>query len=59
MDKYVLVPYELKGKNGKIVVKEGTPIEDIQDYCVIDRLEKINKDNLAKQVILEIKEDKR
>ncbi|MBO6233232.1 MAG: hypothetical protein J6N78_04155 [Clostridia bacterium] len=52
MDKYVLVPYELKGKEGKIVVKEGTPIEDIQEYCVIDRLEKINKEKLAKQVIL-------
>lgn len=52
MDKYVLVPYELKGKEGKIVVKEGTPIEDIQEYCAIDRLEKINKEKLAKQVIL-------
>lgn len=49
MDKFVLVPYELKGKKGKIVVKEETPIEFIKEYCVIDRLEKVNKESLKKK----------
>lgn len=40
MDKYVLVTYELKGKTGKILVKEGTTEEKIKEYCTIDRLEK-------------------
>lgn len=52
MDKYVLVPYELKGKEGKIIVKDGTPIEFIKEYCVIDRLEKVNKEKLKKQIKL-------
>lgn len=52
MDKYVLVPYELQGKEGKIVVKEGTPIEFIEDYCVIDTLEKVDKDKLKEQLKL-------
>lgn len=58
MNKYILVPYELKGKEGKIIVKEGIPIENIKEYCVIDRLEQINKDNLAKQVVFKEEENK-
>ena len=52
MDKYVLVPYELKGKKGEIIVKEGTPIEFIEDYCVIDRLEKVDRNKLKEELKL-------
>jgi hypothetical protein len=52
MDKFVLVPYELKGKKGKIIVKEGTPIEFIEDYCVIDRLEKVDRNKLKEELKL-------
>lgn len=40
MEEYVLIEYELQGKRGKIIVKEGTPEEKIKEYCAFDRYEK-------------------
>lgn len=45
MDKFILITYELQGKEGKILVREGKTEREIKEYCVIDRLEKINKEN--------------
>ncbi len=50
MEKFILVPYELQGKQGKIVVKEGRT-EEIKEFCVIDTLEKDIKE-LSKKVNL-------
>ena len=49
MDQFILVPYELQGKEGKIIVREGTPEEQIREYCVIDIMEK-SKDKLKEKV---------
>ncbi len=49
MEKYILVSYELKGKTGQIIVKEGTAEERIKEYCTIDRLEK-DQEKLKRKV---------
>ena len=54
MDKYVLVSYELQGTCGQIIVKDGTPIETIKEYCAIDRFQKA-QESLIKRV--KIKKD--
>lgn len=51
MEKFILVPYELQGKNGKIVVREGKTEERIKEFCVINSLEKDIKE-LSKNVKL-------
>ena len=51
MEKFILVPYELQGTNGKIVVREGKTEEEIKEFCVIDSLENDIKE-LAKEVKL-------
>ena len=51
MEKFILVPYELQGKNGKIVVKEEKAEEEIKEFCVINCLEK-DIEKLAKEVNL-------
>lgn len=50
MDRYILVSYELQGKEGKILVREGTTEEEIKQICVIDRLEKVNTELLSTKV---------
>lgn len=51
MEKFILVPYELQGKSGKIVVREGKTEEEIKEFCVINSLEK-DIEKLAKEVNL-------
>lgn len=58
MEKFILVPYELQGKNGKIVVKDGKTEEEIKEFCVINSLEKDIKE-LSKKVNLGGKNGKR
>lgn len=36
MEKFILVPYKLLGVQGKVMVREGTPEEEIRKICVID-----------------------
>ena len=36
MEKFILVPYKLLGVPGKVMVREGTPEEEIRKICVID-----------------------
>lgn len=50
MDKFVLVNYEFKEKTGKILVKDGTEIEIIKKYCLVNELE---KRKINEKVILE------
>lgn len=52
MDSFNLISYELKGIEGKIIVKNGATEEEIKEFCVLDRIEKINKEELAQQVNL-------
>lgn len=51
MEKFILVPYELQGIDGKIVVKDGKTEEEIKEFCVLNSLENEIK-NLAKEVNL-------
>lgn len=50
MDTYILIEYELKGKIGKILVREELTEEEIKEACVLDRLQKINEKILAPYV---------
>lgn len=53
MEKFIVVPYILQGKEGKIIVRDGKTEEEIKEICVIDSKSQEIK-NLIKDV--EIKE---
>ena len=51
LDKFILVPYEIQGKDGKIIIKECSTTEQIKYACVQDYVEK-NLDDF--EVILKL-----
>lgn len=40
LDKFILVPYEIQGKDGKIVIKEDANLKEIKMGCIKDYVEK-------------------
>lgn len=49
MEKFILVPYTLQGKEGHIIVKDGKKEEEIKEMCVINS-KKQEIENLSKEV---------
>lgn len=49
MEKFILVPYILQGKEGHILVKDGKNEEEIREMCVINS-KKQEIENLSKEV---------
>ena len=39
LDKFILVPYEIKGKDGKIIAKEDANMKEIKIGCIKDYAE--------------------
>lgn len=58
MDEYVLVEYELQGKRGKIIVKDGMPEEKIKEYCAFDRYEKEEEKLIERVKIIRDRKEK-
>jgi hypothetical protein len=40
LDRFILVPYEIQGKDGKIVIKEDANLKEIKMGCIKDYVEK-------------------
>lgn len=40
LDRFILVPYEIQGKDGKIIVRENSDLKEIKMGCVKDYVEK-------------------
>lgn len=51
MEKFILVPYILRGEEGKIVVREGKTEQEIKEFCVINS-KKQEIENLSKDVAI-------
>lgn len=51
LDKFVLVPYEIQGKDGKILIKEDINATQIKIGCIQDYIEQ-NTDDF--EVILKL-----
>lgn len=49
MEKFILVPYILQGKEGHILVKESKTEQEIKEMCVINS-KKQEIENLSKEV---------
>lgn len=39
LDRFILVPYEIKGKDGKIVIREDSNMQEIRIGCLKDYIE--------------------
>lgn len=39
LDRFILVPYEIKGQKGQIIVKEDVSTEEMKKGCIQDYIE--------------------